>query len=90
MGPAELVRLIFTVFYGVLIARVVLSFLMPIIGARPHPLLATFANVVHQITEPMLAPIRRVLPTFGGFDFSPIVAMVVLVVIREVLVRQLS
>ncbi len=90
MGPAELVRLIFTVFYGVLIARVVLSFLMPIIGARPHPLLATFANVVHQITEPILAPIRRVLPTFGGFDFSPIVAMVVLVVIREVLVRQLS
>ena len=89
MSPAELIRLIFYVFYGALIARVVLSFLIPIIGARPHPLLAAFANVVHQITEPLLAPIRRVLPTFGTLDFSPMIAMILLVVIQEVLVRQL-
>lgn len=90
MGPVELIRLIFYVFYGALIARVVLSFLIPIIGARPHPLLAAFANLVHQITEPILAPIRRVLPTFGAFDFSPMVAIILLVVIQEVLIRRLS
>lgn len=90
MSPAELIRLIFYVFYGALIARVVLSFLIPILGARPHPLLTAFANVAHQITEPLLAPIRRVLPTFGAFDFSPMIAMILLVVIQEVLVRRLS
>ena len=90
MGPVELIRLIFYVFYAAFIARVVLSFLVPIMGARPHPLLATFANLVHQITEPILAPIRRVLPTFGMFDFSPMVAIILLVVIQEVLIRQLS
>ena len=90
MSPAELIRLIFYVFYGALIARVVLSFLIPMMGNRPLPLLVSFANVVHQITEPLLAPIRRVLPTFGTLDFSPMIAMVLLVVIQEVLVRQLS
>jgi YggT family protein len=90
MSPAELIRLIFYVFYGALITRVVLSFLIPMMGARPHPLLAAVANVVHQITEPLLAPIRRVLPTFGTLDFSPMIAMILLVVIQEVLVRRLS
>jgi len=90
MGPVELIRLIFYVFYAAFIARVVLSFLIPIMGARPHPLLATFANLVHQITEPILAPIRRVLPTFGMVDFSPMVAIILLVVIQEVLIRRLS
>ena len=90
MNPAELIHLIFYFFYAALIARVVFSFLIPIMGARPHPLLTTFASVVHQITEPILAPIRRVLPTFGMVDFSPMVAMILLVVIQEVLVRRLS
>ncbi len=89
MSLAELIRLIFYVFYGALIARVVLSFLIPMMGNRPLPLLVSFANVVHQVTEPLLAPIRRVLPTFGTLDFSPMIAMILLVVIQEVLVRQL-
>jgi YggT family protein len=38
-----------------------------------------FVRVVRQLTEPVLAPIRRVLPTAGGFDFS---ALVVIVAIR--------
>jgi YggT family protein len=90
MSLVELIRLIFYVFYGALIARVVLSFLIPMMGNRPHPLLVSFANAVHQVTEPLLAPIRRVLPTFGMVDLSPMVAMILLVVIQEVLVRRLS
>ena len=90
MSPAELIRLIFYVFYAAFIARVALSFLIPLMGGRPHPLVAAFANLVHQITEPILAPIRRVLPTFGMFDFSPMVAIILLVVIQEVLIRRLS
>jgi len=90
MSPAELIRLIFYIFYAALIARVVLSFLIPLMGGRPHPLVAGLANLVHQITEPILAPIRRVLPTFGMFDFSPMVAIILLAVIQEVLIRRLS
>jgi YggT family protein len=38
-------------------------------------------KVVHQLTEPVLAPVRRVLPAPGGFDFS---ALLVLLAIRLV------
>jgi YggT family protein len=35
-------------------------------------------EIVHEITEPILAPIRSVVPRLGMFDLSPIVAMIVL------------
>ena len=41
--------------------------------------------IVYQITEPILGPIRRLLPKTGDLDFSPIVAMVGLFLIRFVI-----
>lgn len=38
------------------------------------PYSSTVMRFLWNITEPILAPIRRVLPTFGGLDFSPIIA----------------
>ena len=69
-------------------ARVILSFVIPFAGANPHPILISLNRVVGQITEPILGPIRRVLPTFGMFDFSPMVALIILWAIREILQRQ--
>lgn len=88
MSARDLVNLIFYVFYGAIIARSILSFVIPMMG-RPHPLLASVSRVVYQITEPILAPIRRVLPTFGMFDFSPMVAIILLYIIQLVLVSRL-
>jgi len=49
-----------------------------------HPV----STLVHQITEPILAPIRRLLPPTGMIDFSPLVALVLLQVI-QVALRQI-
>jgi YggT family protein len=38
---------------------------------------------VHSLTEPALAPIRAVLPPVGGLDFSPMVLLLVLRVLRD-------
>lgn len=38
-----------------------------------------------RITEPVLGPVRRVLPSFGGFDLSPIVVILVLNVLLRAL-----
>ena len=43
------------------------------------------AIVLHRLTEPVLGPIRRVLPPMGGFDFSPFVLLVALQFIRGLL-----
>ena len=81
----RLIDSIFILFYVAIIARIILSFIMPMVGARPHPLVAGLARLVYQITEPILAPIRRILPTFGTFDFSPMVAIIVLQVLKWVI-----
>lgn len=43
------------------------------------------AGVVARLAEPLLVPIRRVLPNLGGLDFSPLVALVILQVLLIVL-----
>jgi YggT family protein len=40
-------------------------------------------SVLDQVTEPILAPLRRVMPRMGTFDFTPLVAVLILVVIRQ-------
>jgi YggT family protein len=42
-------------------------------------------RVVRQLTEPVLAPLRKVLPTAGGFDFSPIVVLVAIRLLQRLL-----
>ena len=65
------IRLLATVIWFLLIARVVLSWTNPRGGGG----LVAF---IYQATEPILAPIRRVLPPTGGIDWSPLIAMLVL------------
>ena len=72
--------LIFTV-----VARAILSFVVPMAGTRPHPILITVNGLVNQITEPFLGPIRRLLPTFGTLDFSPMVAIIAMIAIKGVI-----
>lgn len=69
-----------------ILARVILSWL-PMAGVRIdmyHPLIRT----LYQITDPILNPIRR-FATFGMMDFSPVVALILLEIIRRVLVTAL-
>ena len=68
-----------------IIARSILSFIIPMSRPRPHPLLLSLNQVVYQIPEPLLGPIRRALPTFGGLDFSPTVVLIVLFIILNVI-----
>lgn len=74
------IQLLAFVLWFLLIARVVLSWTNPMGGGG----LVAF---VYQATEPILAPIRRILPPTGGIDWSPLVAMLILGVIVRVAVR---
>jgi YggT family protein len=76
----ELIVTIIFLFELAVIGRVILSwFPLSNSGAR------AVMDVLYRITEPVLGPVRRVLPSFGGLDLSPIVVILVL----NVLVRAL-
>ena len=68
------VRFMIIALYLVLLGRVLMSWVNP----RFEGPLGRF---LYETTEPFLAPIRRVLPQGGMFDFSPIVAFIILSVI---------
>ncbi len=74
------IRLLAMFLWIMLIARVLMSWTNPRGGGN----LTAF---VYQMTEPFLAPIRRLLPATGGVDWSPLIAMLLLGVIVRVLVR---
>ena len=74
-----------TVYFFVLFARILLSW-FPI---QPGTALATVHRILYDLTEPVLAPVRGLIPPIGGsgmaFDLSPIVVFVGLSILRGVL-----
>ena len=46
-------------------------------------------QMINQITDPIIEPIRRIMPSMGMLDLSPMVAMILLIVIRSILVAVL-
>jgi YggT family protein len=44
-------------------------------------------RVIHQLTEPVLDQVRKILPTAGGFDFAPMVVLIGLQLLKRLLLR---
>lgn len=92
-----LIGWIFNLIYIAILGRIILSFVIPMLGASPNPILVQIYQGLGQITEPILGPIRvllsrtllRVVPALSMFDFSPIVAIILLQVIQAYLIRAL-
>ncbi|NLD43124.1 MAG: YggT family protein [Chloroflexi bacterium] len=80
---AQLIAYLASIFDVLIFARVLLSW----IPIGDNPTLRSIAGVIYAATEPILAPIRRILPPMGGLDLSPIVAMVLLQVISTMFTR---
>lgn len=80
-----LVTIINAVYYILIIlifARFVLSWVRP---DPYHPTWGPILRFVYQATEPLLAPIRRLLPATGGLDFSPMILLFGLYFLRSIL-----
>ena len=46
-------------------------------------------DTLYRLTEPMLRPIRNLLPNFGGIDFSPLIAILILLFFKDGILRQI-
>lgn len=52
---------------------------------RPNPS-NVFVRLVYQVTEPILAPLRRIIPPFAGIDITPMVALMLLELARRLVI----
>jgi YggT family protein len=71
------------IFFFALIASVILSWVAP----HSHN---PGAQLVNQLCEPLLTPIRRILPNLGGLDISPIFAFIALQLINMLVIQNLA
>lgn len=65
------VRILGNVLWIAILIRALMSWVMPQEGSG-------FSRVLRDITEPILAPIRRVMPPLGGIDLSPLLAIILI------------
>jgi YggT family protein len=79
---SNLIGMLGQLYMFVLLARVLISW----IQVDPnHPAI----QILYQLTEPILKPIRQILPATAGLDFSPIIAMLLVEVVTQVLASTL-
>ena len=80
-----------TVYVWVLIARVVLSWLIGFnVVNQFNPAIRAIDDFCRTLTEPLLQPIRRLLPSLGGLDISPIVLLLAIEFVRILIFRTLT
>ncbi len=71
-----ILEVLYWVFFLLILARIILSYINGYYEIR---------DLVFRITEPVLAPVRRILPPMGGFDLSPIIVLLVANLLKRVL-----
>lgn len=82
LGLAGWVEFCLILMFWLVLFRAIFSFF-------PHAAHQPLAVLTSQLTEPLLRPLRRILPPMGGFDLSPMLAMLLLVLARILLAAPL-
>jgi YggT family protein len=80
---ADLISLLLNIFIFSILIQVIISWVAP---HQYNPV----AVLLHQLNEPLLRPIRRLLPHVAGVDLSPLVALVLLQLSKMMLLRVLA
>ena len=84
----EVIVIALNIFVWLLIVQAVLSWLIAfnVVNTR-NQFVAMVADFLYRVTEPVLRPIRNVLPSLGGIDISPVVLILIIILIKDIIVR---
>ena len=83
---ATLIYLVGQVLIWMLIIWAVLGWLITFNVVNPrNPFVSSVMRSLESLFTPLLRPIRRFLPSFGGIDFSPLVLIIIIIVLQVLL-----
>ncbi|HMM15613.1 MAG: YggT family protein [Parvibaculum sp.] len=81
-----LITQVIQLYIYVIIASAVLSWLIAFnVVNTQNRFIYTVVDVLYRVTEPVLAPIRRILPDLGGIDISPVVLLLLLFFVQNLI-----
>ncbi len=72
-----LLHTVIDIYFWIILAMVIMSWLVAFgIVNRSNPYVRQIGAALERLTEPLLRPIRRLLPDLGGIDISPIILLI--------------
>jgi YggT family protein len=84
----SLLLILLTIYWLVLLGRIILDLLISLNGGRGLSGLAIVYGILYDLTEPVLRPIRRLLPPLRvgavALDLSPLIVFVLIALLRQV------
>jgi YggT family protein len=82
----DILLIVLDLYVWLLIASAILSWLIAfnVINTR-NQFVAAVAEFLYRITEPVLRPIRSMLPSFGGLDISPVIVILIILFLQRVI-----
>jgi YggT family protein len=82
---------VLTLYLYIVIAMAILSWLIAfnVVNTR-NPVVNMIAELLYRITEPVLRPIRSMLPNLGGIDISPVILFLIIIFIQSVVIPNIA
>ena len=86
-----LLNSVINIYIWIVLGSVILSWLVAFNVVNTHNrFVFVIGDVLHKLTEPVLKPIRRLIPNIGGIDLSPLVLILLLMFLQNLVVRDLA
>jgi len=84
----NIILIILDIYIWLLIISAVLSWLVAfnVVNTR-NQFVAMVGDFLYRVTEPVLRPIRALLPSMGGIDISPVIVILLIILIKDVIGR---
>lgn|SRR5690242_6043401 len=86
----QTISMLLNIVWWIFLIMIIMSWLINfnVINTR-NQFVATVWRIVNQITEPILRPIRRIVPPLGGLDLSPIIVFVIIFFLQSFIANDL-
>ena len=82
----RLIDTIITLYIWILIASAVMTWLIVFNVVNPlSPIVHGIGEFLYRVTEPVLRPIRNILPNLGGIDISPVILIIGLLFLKQLI-----
>jgi YggT family protein len=82
------ILLLLDIYIWLLIAAAILSWLIAfnVVNAR-NQFVHMVGDFLYRVTEPILRPIRNIMPNLGGIDLSPVIVILLIILIKDIIIR---
>ena len=87
----QFISYVLTLYMWVVICMAILSWLIAfnVVNTR-NPVVHMIAELLYRLTEPVLRPIRNMLPNLGGIDISPVILFLIIIFIQSVILPNIA